>query len=140
MAVRQLQERGVKTRKAQAAALGMGMTSFMEKLRDAGVTKSQVSHGKWIPFRNVSNAHRTVEYRYLTILSQAAQKIETPHQFLLTTAIHWANEWIESGKDITYVRNSEAGWKFVPADESNWYLKRLRDAAREFIAPTPPLD
>lgn len=134
-----LETEGVKKRSDQAERLGIGLSTLKRKLSKAGAVAARLDHSEWIPFAPIKQGHYdATEYRYLTMLSQAAQRVETMHKGLRATAVKWAREILEIGGDITY--DPIGGWLVVTADPSDWYLKRLFDEASRFILDLPQLD
>lgn len=128
--VRTLERKGVTGRRAQAEELGIGLSTLMRRLKRVNATSPRLDHSEWIPWPKISEAdynHNT--YRYLTMLSQAAQGVPTEHAHLRASAVHWAEGLLDRGMDVTYRQK----WRVVPADPADWHLRRLYDAASAYL-------
>lgn len=130
-----LEKQGVTNRGKQAELLGMSRSTYMRQLRKQGLTQGYLSHTQWIPWGPLKPEHHdSLQYRYLVMLSTAAQHVETNEAYTRSSAIGWALELVEAGQDLTY--DYDRGWILITADPSDWHMKRLYDAAQAFVTPT----
>lgn len=132
-----LQRSGVTTRRAQAEALGVPLTTLTRWIRQDGL-KQKRSLKRWIPWRVAAEHHDTQEARHLRFLAQAAEQVPTKYRSHRGMAIQWAARLVAEGKDVDYRR--DMGFLIITANPQEWHLRTLLDAAQRFVAGLPQLD
>ncbi|MEV4166484.1 nucleoside deaminase [Nonomuraea dietziae] len=122
--IKELVEQG-KQREEIISILGIGKSSLYRRMNKLGLTRELLSHAAAIPWRVREPHIMATEAQYLRLLSQSIQGHNATTPAERNSAFSWARALIEDGMDITY----RDQWRVIPADKSNWHIKRVYDAA-----------
>lgn len=131
-----LKERGM-THAEIAELAGLTVSGVQQMLSRAGYTKRYDSHKSAVPWTVAKKHAAATVYTYLRNLDILAKgkkirESENEHKYQANTAISWANELLDSHKDVDYKEDkppsdfSTVGGFFTKeADEENWHLRNL---------------
>lgn len=135
--VQGLVEQGITSRVGQARALGWPLSTYMYRLRRADLIV-RPSLSEWIPWKITREHHGQAVAKRLRLLAMAAEGRNPRKRLPRGKAVQWAKALVARKMDVTY--SPEDGWGTKRADESDWYLRRLLEAAERHILSLPQLD